>query len=1085
MRTNSNCPKCGKLLHENASETGCAECVLGMLEEFTDAPTEINQSTFEDFPLSESICSQADPVAFGDYDLIEEIARGGMGVVYKARQRSLNRVVAVKVILAGRFAGKQMIQRFRGEVMAAALLEHPNIVAVLEVGMHQGQHFFSMNYVAGKNLAEIAGNHPFPAMKAARYVQKIAEAIHYAHGQGILHRDLKPSNVLIDNATDEPRVTDFGLAKQIHGESSLTITGQVLGSPNFMPPEQASGNRGKVGKPSDVYGLGAILYYLLTARAPFQAESLEGLITEVMNNDVLSPRALNRNLPLDLETICLKCLEKEPARRYQTAQELADELERFQRDEPIHARPVTSAERLWRRCRRNPVLASMSAAIVLLALIFAFGLPIAYFRIKNEKNRAESESKLRRTQLYATEVDLAGVALANDDMSRARDLLNRQWPEANSTNDLRGFEWRYLYGKSAGEETATLGRHDNAVKAIAFSPLERDTLLASWEADGTVKLWDYQARKLIGVLRHAPVSAEPWQSSSAALAFSSDGQLLAAGQGRDIVLWNVQTRTRRALLQGKNLVVNALVLTRDNKTLISGTQDGVIQFWDISTAIPSQITSIQTALICVYKLALGQNDQILVASGHISAPAAWNISQRTNPIIFPFPEEHTAWISAFAFAPRTNILVSSGTGGDVIAWSFTGNDHLLSSRKLPMPRGSLGIVNSFVFAGDPNRMVSAGTDGNITVWDLSGAQSAIKLRGHNQGVHCLAVTADGRTIASGGMDGSVKLWDIDSAWRKQQAPPAMAHSRWMLGVAFSPDGKLLASVAAGEALKLWDTETEQLVVERQTRAVGADRLVFSPDGKFLAAEEEGTIHLRTLPSLEDAEKIAGCRPLFSETIVELIYFRPEGKRGGIHWRNLKTGTERVCAVEFNSTALMALSPDGRRVAAVDGNRIIMAAHEGGIASVTEVGKHTDVGRVWSIAFSPDGQLLASAGWDGAVHLWDLENPGKIRHPLKAHHGRAWAVAFSPDGRTLATGGDDGTIRLWNLASLQQAGVIEAHTGPVDGLAFSRDGTKLASCSGDGTVRIWRAPTLEQIADEQYARKDGAFSWNASPASYER
>jgi serine/threonine protein kinase len=225
--------------------------------------------------------------SFGDYELFEEIARGGMGVVYKARQRSLNRLVAVKMILAGQFAGKQMTQRFRGEAAAAGTLQHPNIVAIHEIGMHEGQHFFSMDYVEGQNLAQLVGHRPLPPGQAARYVKLIAEAIHYAHQQGILHRDLKPSNVLIGAATDQPRVTDFGLAKRLDGESSITVTGQVLGSPNFMPPEQASAQRGKVGRHSDVYGLGGILYYALTARAAFQGATLETTIHEVLNTEPL------------------------------------------------------------------------------------------------------------------------------------------------------------------------------------------------------------------------------------------------------------------------------------------------------------------------------------------------------------------------------------------------------------------------------------------------------------------------------------------------------------------------------------------------------------------------------------------------------------------------------------------------------------------------------------------------------------------------------------------------------------------------------------------------------------------------------
>jgi serine/threonine protein kinase len=210
----------------------------------------------------------------GDYELLEELARGGMGVVYKARQMSLGRLVAVKMILAGQFADKRVLQRFQGEVTTSALLQHPNIVAVHEVGMYAGQPFFSMDYVEGQSLAQLVGNRPLPAKKAARYVRLLAEAIDYAHSQGVLHRDLKPSNVLVDAATDQARLTDFGLAKRFDSDSSLTVTGQILGSPNFMPPEQASREHGKVGRQSDVYGLGAILYYLLTARAPFQGESL-------------------------------------------------------------------------------------------------------------------------------------------------------------------------------------------------------------------------------------------------------------------------------------------------------------------------------------------------------------------------------------------------------------------------------------------------------------------------------------------------------------------------------------------------------------------------------------------------------------------------------------------------------------------------------------------------------------------------------------------------------------------------------------------------------------------------------------------
>jgi serine/threonine protein kinase len=255
----NSCARCGAELRAQNAAGVCVRCLL---ESGLDQPA-ITRSV-ED---SKQAVVPGDPEGpataevlryFGDYELLEEIARGGMGVVYRARQPSLERIVAVKMILAGQFASKQIIQRFRGEVTAAALLQHPNIVAIHDVGIHDDQHYFSMDYVAGQNLSQLVGNRPLPPGKAARYVKVIAEAIHYAHEQGILHRDLKPSNVLIDSATDQPRITDFGLAKRLDGESTLTLTGQVLGSPNFMPPEQASNDRSKVGRHSDVYGLGAI-----------------------------------------------------------------------------------------------------------------------------------------------------------------------------------------------------------------------------------------------------------------------------------------------------------------------------------------------------------------------------------------------------------------------------------------------------------------------------------------------------------------------------------------------------------------------------------------------------------------------------------------------------------------------------------------------------------------------------------------------------------------------------------------------------------------------------------------------------------
>lgn len=300
---------------------------------------------------------------FGDYELLEEIARGGMGVVFKARQINLNRIVALKMIFAGQFAGEEDVQRFYTEAEAAAQLDHPGIVPIFEIGEHQGQHYFSMGYVEGESLAQKVADGPLPPREAAELVRKICEAMAYAHERGVIHRDLKPANILIDR-NGQPKVTDFGLAKRTEADSNLTGTGQILGTPAYMPPEQASGKT-DVGPLADVYSLGAILYCLLTGRPPFQAASPMDTLLQVLDQEPASPRALNGIVPQDVDTICLKCLNKESRRRYAGAELMAAELSRFLRGEPILARPVGRVERCWRWCKRNPAVATATAAAVL------------------------------------------------------------------------------------------------------------------------------------------------------------------------------------------------------------------------------------------------------------------------------------------------------------------------------------------------------------------------------------------------------------------------------------------------------------------------------------------------------------------------------------------------------------------------------------------------------------------------------------------------------------------------------------------------------------------------------------------------
>jgi len=375
--------------------------------------------------------SQYLPRQFGDYELLKEIARGGMGVVYLARQNSLKRHVALKMILSGELAGEQEVRRFYSEAEAAAHLDHIGIVPIYEVGQLDGQHFFSMGYIDGECLSDRVNDGPLPPQEAAGLVRQVADAISYAHQRGVIHRDLKPSNILMDK-WGQPKVTDFGLAKKLAGDSSLTATGDVMGTPSYMPPEQAGGNTGNVGPLADVYSLGAVLYQLLIGRPPFQAATSIETIVQVLNTDPVAPRSMNASIPKDLETICLKCLEKDPHRRYQSAALLSEELQRFLDGEPIQARPVAAPARFWRWCKRKPLIAGLSAAVVI-SLLTGMSVSIYYRMVAEQRaERAEQGTRIALTTLESV-INTVQEKLRN--IPAAREI--RQELLKNSMTDLK------------------------------------------------------------------------------------------------------------------------------------------------------------------------------------------------------------------------------------------------------------------------------------------------------------------------------------------------------------------------------------------------------------------------------------------------------------------------------------------------------------------------------------------------------------------------------------------------------------------------------------------------------------------------
>ena len=477
------------------------------------------------------------------YEMLGELGRGGMGVVYRARQVRLNRPCALKMILAGHLAGDRAGVRFLAEAEAAARLRHPNIVQIHALGECDGRPFLEMEFVEGGSLAQRLDGTPWLPCPAAELIRTLARALEAMHGAGIVHRDLKPANILLE-ADGTPKIADFGLARSIGVDSGLTGTEEILGTPSYMAPEQARGGK-HAGPLADVYALGAILYELSTGRPPFKAATVLGTLDLVKSAEPVSPRRLQPGLPRDLDTVCLKCLEKEPDRRYTSAAALAEDLRRFLDGEPIQARPTTAAEQFWKWCGRNRGVATASATAAALLVFLAIGASIAAWKNQQawnaearQRERAEARSRESRDlaetldrKLYINRVNLAYRECLANNIAAAERLLD-DCPPAR-----RGWEWSYCrrlcHDESLTLSVGSFGVPMLTAAAMALSPDGRR--IAAAGLGGQIRLWDTETGREVGTL---PGDGGPFVS----VAFSPDGRHIAGGGRGTITIWDAGTR---------------------------------------------------------------------------------------------------------------------------------------------------------------------------------------------------------------------------------------------------------------------------------------------------------------------------------------------------------------------------------------------------------------------------------------------------------------------------------------------------------------------------------------------------------------
>jgi WD40 repeat protein len=1014
------------------------------------------------------------PVVPG-YEILRELGRGGMGVVYQARQVALNRVVALKMILAGGHAGEDELARFRLEAEALALLRHPNIVQIYEVGRHEGRPFLALEFLEGGSLAGQLKQGTPPPTAAAALVEALARAVHAAHERGIVHRDLKPENVLLDR-DGTPKITDFGLAKRVEDKAGQTASNAVVGTPSYMAPEQAEGKSRLVGPTADVYALGAILYRLLTGRPPFEGPTTMDVLLQVVAEEPVPPRRRCPQVPRDLDTISLKCLRKQPADRYADALELAEDLRRFQGGEPIRARPVGRVERLFKWARRRPALA---AACVLGVLVLLLGVGGAStFRLWQRAEGAQQRAEMALQEATATRDQLAvekqsteaalerervakeGLAEARRDLERlsyyrAVDLALREWRDnemaraehllRNSPASLRGWEWHYVR-RLCRTELLVFSGHTGDVHGVAFSP--DGSRLASASQDGTVKVWESQTGQLVRTLQ----GHSDWVSG---VAFSPDGKRLASASGDGTVkLWDVHTGQEERTLKGHTKWVSGVAFSPDGRRLASASEDRTVRVWDAHTG--QELSTLRRLHYWVSSVAFSPDGRRLACAACSADQTVeiWDVQTGQQTLSL----KHTQQVSGVAFSPDGKRLASAPGDGTVRLWdAHTG----LEERTL---MGHTGRVLSVSFSPDGGRLASASMDRTVKVWDALTGQEVRTLRGHTDRVSGVTFSPDGQRLASASADRTVRVWDAQPG---QVALTLKGHTGGVRSVAFSPEGGFLASAGAEIAgrdkpgeVKVWDAYTGREARTLRGHTGGIEDVCFSPDGRRLAsASWDMTVKIWDTATGREIHSLKG-----HIAWVKSLAFSADGRRLASASRDhtvkvwdVQTGQE-VRTLRGHASAVygVAFSPDGCRLASASADKTVMVWDaQTGHETFTLAG-HTAV--VWGVSFSPDGRRLASASWDRTVRVWDAATGKEIR-TLQGHTEDVSSVTFSPDGHRLASGSGDKSVKLWDAQTGQEALTLKGHTGFITSVAFSPDGRRLASASLDGTVKVWDATPL--------------------------